>query len=153
MRPISTHIKLLVAGASRSGKAAFIEAFADGLGAQPANGTAGHEAPASHKAKNTTTPIFGGRSSNTKDGSEGVLPSVPAVGPGLLAAGGVSDPVTAIQFDPSSWATRLQPLLVPEAGRELVYTLQVSGINSLKSMQCQSYLLLGLPAVDIQVIT
>jgi hypothetical protein len=142
MRPITTHINLLVAGASRSGKAAFIEAFADGLGAQIAT-TAHQEVNTSpKKAKNPTTPIRGGSSSDTKGGSEGLFPSAPpAAASGAMTAASVSDPVTAFELDPNSWATRLQPLVVPEAGRELLYTLQVSGGNYQSCCSTAQYLI------------
>ena len=89
MRPITTHINLMVAGASHTGKTSFIRAFSEGLGA--ACGTAGDQTPAG--------PSF--------------------------AVTGADDPLTAFQLDPNAWVTKLKPIQVPEASRELVYTLQV----------------------------
>lgn len=46
--------------------------------------------------------------------------------------GDTSDPWSAFSARPSAWRTTYQPLLVPGAGRELVYSVQVSGTTGWK---------------------
>ena len=90
MRPISTHINILVTGPSGAGKTSFIKAFAEALDAPP-------------------VPCALGTTS--------LAPTV---------CSDADDPLTAFQLDPSAWTTKLSPVQVPQASRELVYTLTVS---------------------------
>jgi hypothetical protein len=126
MRPITTHINILVAGGSGLGKTTFIQALAEGLGVDydtqiplPAfklylDTEEGTPAPTDEPAVKGPTSTKQARpdAAASPEESATLTSSSPAA---AAAAGGC----------PRASCTRLDPIVVADAGRELVLTLQV----------------------------
>jgi hypothetical protein len=101
MRPISTPVNLLVCGASGSGKSSFISAFTKMLTCDAAAAPSGGE---KESAESETWRVSG--------------------------TGASADPHAVLLAGPEQFAAAVGPIPVPEAGRELLYTLQVSLFNT-----------------------
>lgn len=113
MRPITTHVNVLLAGSSHYlGKAPY---YAEDASVPSAE----HSGEATSPASDKTTPPPADGPSEAKASIAG------ADGDAAATASGPIDLHGMFLEDPAAWATQLPPVLMPEACREMVYRFQV----------------------------
>jgi hypothetical protein len=171
MRPITTHVNVLLAGSGHYlGKAPYYSndsctassaADTAAAGSTATAKSAATNTDASSKSATTNTPKSASNTAaegpskadqdaksllirlssflyarGSRDASDG-----PGTSSSSSSSSGSSAPVdlhAAFLEDPAAWATQLPPVLLPEAGREMVYRFQVRRLHKRKGMTSRS---------------
>uniref|UniRef100_A0A383VX27 Uncharacterized protein n=1 Tax=Tetradesmus obliquus TaxID=3088 RepID=A0A383VX27_TETOB len=113
MRPITTHVNVLLAGSSHYlGKAPYYSKDAG--------------VPASVPTADGSAPVSVETGSAASDDDAAASGGEVAADSGSTSSNSPVDLHAAFLRDPAAWATQLPPVLLPEACREMVYTIQDS---------------------------
>uniref|UniRef100_A0A383VX14 Uncharacterized protein n=1 Tax=Tetradesmus obliquus TaxID=3088 RepID=A0A383VX14_TETOB len=140
MRPITTHVNILLAGSSHYlGKAPYYSADAGPVSGETAAATTNKPTRSAFEQPPVPSPqekVTGGTTSVKQPPAGGSAQAKAATAgpPGTDAADDAADdrssgPVdlhAVFCKDPAAWATQLPPVLLPEACREMVYKFQDS---------------------------